>query len=170
MDIIKQTIHWYNGEIFEAKFIFGFGLFLIIVSLLFYFLGNSTNAKALLIPFLAIGVIFSVIGVNMAYSNTQKLKVIENQYKQNAPEFVKTEIKRVEDFQYLYPLSIAISAICFTISLCLLYFSKSSTWQSIAISLIIFGTAFAIIDYFSKERANEYYKQLTTEIVKTNVE
>lgn len=157
---IQNTINWYNGEIFESKFILGFGLFLIIASLLFYFLGNTPTSKSLLIPMLAIGIFFSATGASMMYSNGKKVQEVENNYKQNPKDFVDAEIKRVEDFQYLYPMSIAVSLACFLIAIGLLYFTKNVTLQAIAISLIFFGAAFAVIDYFSKERATTYYEQL----------
>ncbi|MWB92798.1 hypothetical protein B4N84_23495 [Flavobacterium sp. IR1] len=158
--MIKNTLNWYNGEIFEAKFILGFGIFTLICSLLFYFLGNTPKSKSLLIPMLIISVFFIVTGANMIYSNRTKIQEIETKYQQNTKEFVDAEIKRVEDFQYLYPLSIGISLVCFIVALGLLYFAKNIHLQAIAIALIFFGSAFAVIDYFSKERATIYYEKL----------
>ncbi len=157
---IQNTIDWYSGEIFEGKFILGFGLFLILASLLFYFWGNTPTAKALLIPMLIIGMFFSATGSNMIYSNTKKVQEAQVNYKQNPKNFVSTEIKRVEGFQYLYPMSIGVSLACFLSAISLLYFGKNVNLQAIAISLILFGGAFAMIDYFSKERATIYYEKL----------
>jgi hypothetical protein len=143
--MIQHTINWYNGEIFEAKFILGFGV-TILVSDLF--------------PLAVIGIFFFATGANMMYSNGNKLYELQNISSQNIEEFVASEIKRVEGFQYLYPLSIAISAISFVVALSFLYFSKNSYLQAVAIALILFGMAFAVIDYFSKERSNIYFEQL----------
>ena len=75
---MQNTINWYNGEIFEGKFILGFGFFLILTALLFYFLGNTPTAKALLIPMLVIGIFFSITGANMIRSNgKQKQEIAE---------------------------------------------------------------------------------------------
>lgn len=164
MDIMQNTIDWYNGEIFEGKFILGFGFFLILTALLFYFLGNTPNAKALLIPMLVIGIIFSITGANMIRSNGKQKQEIAKKYEQNPKEFVKAEIKRVDDFQYLYSMSIAISLACFLIAIALLYLTQNVNLKAIAISLILFGMAFAVIDYFSKERATIYYEQLKSKV------
>lgn len=161
---MQNTINWYNGEIFEGKFILGFGFFLILTALLFYFLGNTPSAKALLIPMLVIGIIFSITGANMIRSNGKQKQEIAKKYEQNPKEFVKAEIKRVDDFQYLYPMSITISLACFLIAIALLYFTQNVNLKAIAISLILFGMAFAVIDYFSKERAIIYYEQLKSKI------
>lgn len=158
--MVQNTLNWYNGEIFEAKFILGFGIVLIVISLLFYYLGNTPSAKALLLPIMITGLIFAGIGGSMAYSNSNKKEKIQSTYDSNPSEFHQSEIKRVEDFQYLYPMSIGISLVSFLVALGLLYFVKNIQWQAVAIALILFGTAFAVIDYFSKERASIYYNQL----------
>ncbi len=163
MDIMQNTIDWYNGEIFEGKFILGFGFLLILTALLFYFLGNTPSAKALLIPILVIGIFFSITGANMIRSNGKQKQEIAKKFEQNPKEFVKAEIKRVDDFQYLYPMSIAISLACFLTAIALLYFTQNVNLKAIAISLILFGMAFAVIDYFSKERATIYYEQLKSQ-------
>ncbi|WP_076390771.1 manganese efflux pump [Chryseobacterium gambrini] len=160
MDIMQNTINWYNGEIFERKFILAFGIFLILTASLFYFLGNTPTAKALLIPMLVIGIFFSITGANMIRSNGKQKQEVAKKYEQNPKEFINAEIKRVDDFQYLYPMSIAISLACFLIAIALLYFTQNVNLKAIAISLILFGMAFAVIDYFSKERATIYYEQL----------
>lgn len=157
---MQNTINWYNGEIFEGKFILAFGIFLILTASLFYFLGNTPTAKALLIPMLIIGIFFSITGANMIRYNGKQKQEVAKKYEQNPKEFINAEIKRVDDFQYLYPMSIAISLACFLIAIALLYFTQNVNLKAIAISLILFGMAFAVIDYFSKERATIYYEQL----------
>jgi hypothetical protein len=164
MDTIQNTISWYNGEIFEARFIVSFGVATIITGLLFYFLGNAPTAKALLIPLVAVGGIFVAIGANMNFSNQKKVAEVERIYAKNKAAFIEAEKKRVEDFQYLYPMSIGISLACFLIALGLLYFVKNVHWHAIAMALILFGAAFAVIDYFSKERATIYYETLKSSI------
>ncbi len=159
---MQYTLDWYIGEIFEGKFILGFGIILLISALLFHIYGNMPSAKALLIPLIVIGLFFTSVGVGGIYSNSKKIAKVEENYQQNNQAFVDSEIKRVEDFQYLYPMSIAISLACFLIAIGLLYFVKNIHWQAIAIALILFGSAFAAIDYFSKERANIYYERLNS--------
>ncbi|PKQ60732.1 hypothetical protein BZG01_20565 [Labilibaculum manganireducens] len=161
--MIEYTLDWYNGEIFEGKFILGFGVFLLISAVLFHIYGNLPSAKALLIPLIVIGLFFTSIGVGGIYSNSKKVAKVEEIYLQNQGEFVDSEIARVEGFQYLYPMSIGISLTSFLIAIGLLYFVKNVQWQAIAIALILLGSAFAAIDYFSKERARIYYEKLISE-------
>lgn len=158
--MIEHTLNWYKGEIFEAKFILAFGVATILVATLFRYFGNTLNSKALFIPLLIVGLIFIAIGGSMGYSNQNTMRTIEQASKENISEFVSAEKKRVEDFQYLYPLSLSISAVCFVIAVVFLGFMKNHHLHAIAIAITVFGFAFMVIDYFSKERSAIYYKQI----------
>jgi hypothetical protein len=160
--MIQNTFNWYNGEIFEAKFILGFGFLLVLIAALFYYMGSTPAAKAIVIPFLTLGIIIVLMSVYGIYSNTTIMKTLQAIHDKNPGQFQQDEIKRVEGFQYLYPMSIGISLVSFLVALGLLYFVKNIHWQAIAITLIFFGGSFAVIDYFSKERASIYYEQLTS--------
>ncbi|GJH40020.1 hypothetical protein RCZ04_05700 [Capnocytophaga sp. HP1101] len=158
--MIQNTLNWYNGELFESKFIFGTGVVLIVIALLFYYLGTTQGAKALLIPLVALGLLFGVIGASGYIGNSKRIVVAQEQYQENPKAFQQAEIKRVEGFMYLYPMSVTISLVCFLIAVGLLYFVKNIHWQAVAMALIILGSGFAVIDYFSKERALHYYETL----------
>jgi len=158
--MIQNTLRWYEGEMFEGRFILAFGVLLIVSAFLFYFLGNTAAARALLTPFVVIGIFFSATGLTMNFSNAKKAEQAKQRYTADAKAFVDAEIIRVEGFQYLYPMSIGISLAVFLMALAFLYFSKNVHLHAIAMALILFGTAFAMIDYFSKERVNTYYESL----------
>jgi hypothetical protein len=162
--MIQHTFNWYNGEIFEAKFILSFGFILVLIAALFYFIGSTPASKAIVIPFLTLGIIIVLMSVYGIYSNATKMQTLQAQHDKNPIQFRQDEIKRVEGFQYLYPMSIGISLVSFLVALGLLYFVKNIHWQAIAITLIFFGASFAVIDYFSKERASIYYQLLTARI------
>lgn len=158
--MVEHTLNWYKGEIFEAKFILAFGIATIVVASLFRYFGSTLNSKALFIPMLIVGLIFIAIGGSMGYSNQKTMATVDQASKENIGEFVTAEKKRVEDFQYLYPLSLSISAVCFVLAVVFLGFMKNHHLHAIAIALTVFGFAFMVIDYFSKERSAIYYKRI----------
>ena len=96
----------------------------------------------------------------MVYSNVQRQKTFQKNYETNSSNFISAEKKRVEDFQFMYPTSLAISAICFLITLTAFVWSKNPNFHAISIILSVFGLSLIIIDYFSKERAAIYYIQI----------
>src|SRR5687767_1428061 len=111
--MIENTLSWYRGEIFEGKLILIFGVVTMVLAVLFRFWGSTPYAKALLIPVLIAGLLFTVIGASMVYYGQKKITTIEQSSQGYGNAFIESEKKRVEGFQYLYPLSIAVSVICF---------------------------------------------------------
>lgn len=98
----------------------------------------------------------------MVYSNNMRQQTLINSYEENAQQFALSEKKRVEDFQILYPISLAISAVCFLLTLVAFVWSKNPNFQAVGIALSVFGFAMIVIDFFSKERASIYYEQILT--------
>jgi len=160
--MIENTIEWYNGEIFEARLIAAFGVLAIASGLLLYFFTDAPSSKALLIPLAVVGVVFAVIGWSMDWSNNRNLANVETVYAEDRTGFLESERQRVEKFQYLYTMSIGISLACFLSAVGLLYFATNIHLQALGIALIVFGSAFAVIDYFSKERSVSYYQSLNS--------
>lgn len=160
MKFIEYSIQWAKGEIFEGWCVTLFGISIIICTTALYKYGTTTNAKALVVPLAVVGLLFGLLGSYMLYSNNQRIPKMEVDYQGNATNFIESEKKRVEDFQVLYPISLAISAACFLITLLAFIFSKNATFQAIGIALSVVGFSLIIIDFFSKERAHIYYEHI----------
>ena len=96
----------------------------------------------------------------MMYSNNQRITNFQSAYQSDSEGFIQNEKKRVEDFQFMYPTSLAISAVCFLITVLAFSFSQSPIFQAIGVALAVFGLSLIIIDYFSKERGQIYYEHI----------
>jgi len=164
MDFIEHTAHWVKGEIFEGSMVLLSGVLTLVCSVLVWHFGTTVNSKSLVLPFFIISVLFVAMGVSMVYSNNKRLPEMKEMYQQNATEFIQKEKNRVEEFQILYPISLAVSSICFIITLAFFWFSKNETLYATGIVLSLFGVALLVIDYFSKERATIYYEQILNQI------
>jgi membrane-bound ClpP family serine protease len=160
MNLLEHTIHWVKGEIFEGSIIIVSGVLAFIVGFMLWQFGTTPGSKTLVIPTFVVGILFVAMGVSMIYSNNKRLPEMEAAYNQNPAEFAKTEKQRVEDFQILYPISLAVSAVCFALTLLFFWFTKNETLYATGIALSVFGIALIVIDYFSKERASIYYEQI----------
>lgn len=160
MDLIQHTISWIKGELFEAKLIVAFGLFTIIAGFLFWKIGTTPNARALFIPLLVVGAIYTSIGGGMLYSNPKRLIALPQSYQQDKVAFAQLEKKRVDDFQYGYKVSKIVASIFFLLTLLIFWTTKNPTWMGIGIALTYFGLAGLVVDYFSQERADVYYSSI----------
>lgn len=160
MNIIEHTTNWYKGEIFEGTIIGVFGVLIIIASIIFWKLGKTPNAQAMVIPLVLVGLLIGSGGVYMAYSNSNKIKTLLETKIEKHQEFAQAEKQRVDDFQSLYTYTKIGAALLFAIAIILFFVTDNRHWQAIAIALIIIGASGLVIDYFSKERADVYYYEL----------
>lgn len=166
MNLIDYTTNWIKGELFEAKLIVTFGVLTIIAGFLFWKIGTTAHAKALFIPLIVVGAIYSAIGGGMLYSNPKRMIELPQSYQQNKAEFAKSEKNRVDDFQYGYKISKIVATVFFALTLIIFWTTKNPTWMGIGIALSYFAIAGLVVDYFSQERADIYYNEILKEIEK----
>jgi hypothetical protein len=164
MEFIQHTTNLVKGETFEGTIIGSFGLLTIICSLLFWKFGETPNSKALIIPLAIVGIFFLAITIWGIETNNKRLAQYTEAFNKDKTEFVKSEKKRVEDFQYLYKMTIIIASVGFAIAICFFLFTNNHILKAIGLALIILGLSGLIIDYFSKERTDTYYKAIMTEM------
>jgi len=164
MGFYNHTLNWITGELFESYFIANFGVITILGGILFGKFGSTPNSKALLFPLIIVGIIYTVIGLSMVVSNNKRLTAYKQDFDKNNYSFVQAEKKRVEDFQIGYTISKIVASVCFPITLLLFWFSKSPNFQALGIGLALFALSGLVVDYFSQERANEYYGTILTEL------
>ena len=164
MDFIQYAMAWHKGEAFEALLSMVFGLFLILIAALFWRMGTTQGSQAIVTPLVAVALILSGTGVFNVYTNRQKVEQLKHHPPVDENEFLQAEKKRVEGFQFLYTFTKYLALGLFSIALLIVFFTENKHAQSIAIALILLGQSGLIIDYFSKERADEYYKQIVKRI------
>ena len=164
MNIIEHSIAWAKGEQFEGMCIAIAGVLSIFLAGLLWKYGTTFNAKSLVIPTIVFGTLFTLMGSYMIYSNRQRQTEFQQAYESNSEQFINFEKQRVEDFQFMYPTSLAISAVCFLITIIAFVWSKNPNFHAIGILLSVFGLSLIIIDYFSKERASIYYEQILQQL------
>lgn len=160
MNFYNNTSAWLKGELFEASLILSFGLLTLLTGILCWKIGITPNSKALLLPFVIIGLIYTAIGGGMLVSNKKRMEVFSQDYLKSNKAFIKAEKKRVEDFQYGYTISKVVASICFPLTLLIFWYTKNPTWLGVAIGLSYFALAGLIVDYFSQERADIYYQSI----------
>lgn len=158
MELIQYTQDWIKGELFEAKLITLFSITLI--AMLFYFFGNTPNAKAMLFPLIFVGIIFTSLGVGMLYSNVKRTVEFKSAYQYDSQAFSYSEKARCEVFMPWYSKARwAISTIGI-LGLIIFIFWSIPIGRAIGLSLILIMLMSFVVDHFSEERANIYYEHI----------
>lgn len=158
MSLINDTIDWYKGEVFEAFFICGFGVFIFVIAIVIKGFGDTYGSQALILPIMVIGIILGMTGGYNAYVNKQKIMPLEQVQSIDEMSFIQSEKERVEGFQYLYTFTKYLATVLFALAILIFFFLENKNWQAIAIAMVILGLSGLVIDYFSKERADTYYQ------------
>lgn len=164
MKFIEYSIAWVKGEQFEGMCIAIAGIATLFATFMLWKMGTTENARSLAVPTLVLGLLFTLMGSNMVYSNGQRHHEFQQAFEKDNQQFIVAEKKRVEDFQFMYPTSLAISAVCFLITLVVFVWSKNPTLHAIGIVKSVFGLSLISIDYFSKERVAIYYEQILQQL------
>ncbi|MCY4267415.1 MAG: hypothetical protein OXC67_05945 [Flavobacteriaceae bacterium] len=157
MHFINHTLEWYKGEAFESLVSSVFGVLLIIVALYSWRMGTTQGAHALVIPLLLIGLLLVGFGSYGYFKNQNAIKHFEQVQPKEMASFIQSEKERVEGFQSLYTFTKYLALSLFALAMIIFFFIENKNWQAIAIAFIIIGISGLIIDYFSEERANNYY-------------
>jgi hypothetical protein len=160
MELIQYTQDWIKGELFEAKLITIFSIMLIVIALLFHFIGNTPNAKAMLFPLIIVGVMFTSLGVGMLYSNTKRTVEFNQAYQDNPQTFASSEKARCEVFMTWYSTSRWIVSIIGVLGVLIFVFWSTPIGRAIGVSLILITLMAFVVDHFSEERANIYYEHI----------
>ena len=164
MDFIQHSINWVKGEMFEGTIIAIFGVFTIMISILFWRLGGTPSAKAMFYPLLIVGLLFTITAVSMGLNNHRRITLFEKEYREAPRTFVENEKKRVENFKPLYTFTLILAPVCFAVATVIYWLSLNPHLRAVAIALVIIGLAGLVIDSFSKERADTYYTKIQMEL------
>ena len=160
MDIIKASTDWVKSELFSTPFFILFGVLFIVASIGFWQLGKTEMARAYIIPTFIAGLLLSIIGLGLFFTNKSRLANFPAAYEQDSSTFMESELARTEATLKEYktivftaiPLIIAVCA--FGIMLFNTPFWRASLITTIAmlvVILLIDGTAYARIDAYNQQ-------------------
>ena len=160
MEFFEHTANWIKGEAFEGGMIFLWGAALIILAAYFWKFGHLVTARALIIPFLVVGLFWSIAGGVGIYRNTVRVEKFQVEYKKDPVVFVESEKKRVEGFigWYRY-LLIGWAALIIT-GLAIFMFWGGNHGRAIGLAVIIFAIAGLLVDHTSEHNARTYYAEI----------
>lgn len=164
MELIQYTHDWIKGELFESKLITLVSITLIVIALLFYFFGNTPNAKAMLFPLIIVGIIFTSVGVGMLNNNLKRTDKFNLAYQNSPQEFASSEKARCEVFMPWYSTSRWIVSALGILGILIFVFWSAPIGRAIGISLILITLMAFVVDHFSEERANIYYEKIINEL------
>ncbi len=161
MEALKAAMDWARAEVFSSAFFILFGIMFLAGSIGFWQLGKTEQARAYIIPMLTAGILLSIIGAGLVYSNQKRIKSFPEAFERNAPAFVQAEISRAQktavEYQNVvfkaFPLIIAIAAL-------LIVFVDKPVWRAIGVTTIAMLVVIILIDSNAHARISAYQQQM----------
>ncbi|MEP2025775.1 MAG: hypothetical protein ABJH98_12170 [Reichenbachiella sp.] len=161
MDILKASIDWAKAELFSTPFFILFGVVFMAASLGFWQLGKTDMAKAYIIPTLVAGLLLTIIGVGLFFTNKTRITQFETAHSIDASAFVASERERAEATLKEYN-TIVFTAIPLIIAACalILFFVNTPLWRASMITTIAMLVVILLVDGTAHARIADYNKQL----------
>ena len=160
MELLKLATEWARSEVFSTRYFIFFAIGFLIASIGFWQLGKTELAKAYIIPTFIAGILLLIIGSGLNYTNIQRVKQFEKNFKTDASAFYQTEIVRSEDTLKEYSIVLKVIPILIIIAALLILFVNTPTWRAISITSIAMLVIILLVDGTAHSRIEKYHKEL----------
>jgi ABC-2 type transport system permease protein len=160
MELLKLATEWARSEVFSTRYFIFFAIGFLIASIGFWQLGKTELAKAYIIPTFVAGILLLIIGSGLNYTNIQRVKQFEKEFKTDASAFYQTEIVRSEDTLKEYSIVLKVIPILIIIAALLILFVNTPTWRAISITSIAMLVIILLVDGTAHSRIENYHKEL----------
>lgn len=166
MAFIEHTVNWFKGEAFEGGMIALWGMALIVLAAYFWKFGHLATARALIIPFLVVGLFWSIAGGVGIYRNTLRVEKFQIEYKKDPSAFVESEKKRVEGFIGWYRYLLIGWCVLILAGMAIFLFWGGNQGRAIGLAVIVFAVAGLLVDHTSEHNAHAYYAEINKALQK----
>lgn len=160
MDILKLSTDWARAEVFSAKMIWIYSLFLLLVASGFHLWGKTLMAKAFVWPLIVAGILMIIVGTGLYLANKPRIVQMEVDYKTDVKSFVKKELLRTAKSQSDFDLVFKILPLISIAAALLIVFTSTPLWRTIGITTILLMVSLMLIDSNTEARNADYHQQL----------
>jgi hypothetical protein len=160
MEFFGYTLNWIKGEIFEGWMIALWGTLLLILTAYFWKFGQTSTIRALIIPFLLIGLIWSIAGVSGVFIQKQRIPRYQKAYQQDPAAFIQNEKERVGGFIGWYRYGLGGGMVLVLAGLALFRLWGGNHGRAIGLALILAGFSLLLIDHISQHNALTYQEEI----------
>ncbi len=161
MEILKAATDWAKAELVSTPFFVLFGVTFMLASIGFWQFGKTDLAKAYILPTLIAGILLTVIGLGLYFTNKTRLGEFEKAYNKDAVAFVDSELERADATLREYK-NIVFTAIPLIMMACalVLLFVKGPSWRASMITTLAMLAVILLVDGLAHGRIKDYHEQL----------
>ncbi|MCP9237109.1 hypothetical protein [Lewinella sp. JB7] len=162
MDILKASTDWAKAELVSTPFFILFGVLFVAASIGFWQLGKTEVARAYIIPMLVAGVLLTIIGFGLFFTNKSRLAAFPGAYDRDASAFIESELARAEGTLKEYN-TVVFTAIPVIIAACAvgIMLLNAPVWRASLITAIAMLVVILLIDGTAYARMDAYHQELS---------
>lgn len=164
MTFLEHTLNWVKGELFEAGMLALWGTVLVVVAAYFWKFGHTPTAKALISPFLVVGLFWGIAGGISLSVNTHRIDTYSLEFQKEPRAFVNQERKRVDDFIWVYRYLLIGWSVMIVAGLLIFMVWGGNHGRAFGLGLILFGISGLLVDHTSEYNAYVYDAKINKEL------
>ncbi|MXX71019.1 MAG: hypothetical protein F4205_14110 [Gemmatimonadetes bacterium] len=161
MTALDHAMRWIHGEMVEGGVAIAFGLLLVLCGGLLWKFGESSAARAMVMPLLAVGGAIAVLCTVMEVNNVLRVEAFRQAHALDPSAFAEQEIERVQGFMGWYRYTFAGGALLVFGGLAVFLMRGAPAAKAVGLAMIVLGATALHFDFFSKARATRYLDGLT---------
>lgn len=159
MDKIIFTGKWLNSDLQQSKIMFGYGLIMLLSSVLF-FAGKDVFLKGAAIPIVLLSLLFCFYGANAMRKYLESKIYFQVSYQANKQNFIKTEESRLIKLSKTYAINKIIWLIVILTGSLICMLTPNNYVKGIGLGLVLFGASAFIADSFFDYSVKKYLQQI----------
>ena len=161
MTALDYALNWIDGELVAGGALIAFGLLLLGCGAWLWRFGESTAARAMVLPLLVMGALIAALSAVGTLNNVRRIAEFREAYTVDPSAFVEQEVARVQGFMSWYVYTTVGASILIVAGLAAFLIAGAPMWQAIGLAMIVLGAAALHVDFFSKASATQYQANLS---------
>jgi hypothetical protein len=163
MKLLDVMAKYFEGEKIEALvFILPIGLLSLVFGAWLLSDGPGVFARGVAIPFLAMGLVMTVVGGAVGYRTPAQVAALETSIAASPETAVQAEQARMEKVNRAWPVYLAVWAAFGVAGLALRFATRGDFTQGLGIALVFFAGVGLVVDGFAERRARPYTEALAS--------
>lgn len=159
MDFIKN---YFTAEKNESLFFIAIGILTIAFSVYAMVKWGESFYKGFTLPVVLVGLIQITVGATVYFRTDRQLLELEQLYTNNKPEFIRTEVPRMETVMKNFHVYKLIEVAFVLIGLVLIFtMQQKEFWLGIGVGMLLQGALMLTADIFAERRGTEYIQNIS---------
>jgi len=164
MTFIEHNLNWVKGEIFQASMLAIWGTLLVLMAAFFWKYDHTATTKALIGPFLIVGLFWGITGSTSLYVNNQRIDTYSLEFENEPGAFVNQERKRVDGLLGMYRYLLIGWSVMILAGVLIFMLWGGNYGRAVGLGLILFGITGFMADPISERNAYVYNDAINKEL------